>query len=128
MDLGQNTTNNNLREYVPLKKVWEANAIGSPKVLAQAQSYLKNLPALVGTGSFTTIILDLQTSEVKGFIENFREIFGIDYQEDMKIIGFVPLIYPNHSTFMAEHFATYLTRIPRPLKQSSHKQLTLKQL
>jgi DNA-binding CsgD family transcriptional regulator len=127
IDINTTNRNDNLKDYAPLKEVWEANASESPgKVLAEAQAYLENLPPLVGTGPFTTVIFDLHTSQFKAVIGNFKEIFAMDFRKDMSLAELIPLMYPSHSAFITGHFATYLNYIlPRSLEERNQVDLTV---
>ncbi len=128
MDLVSNKIgrNDNVR-YDPLKRKWEAHACKSPgKVLARAQAYLKSLPALVGTGPFAAVILDLQTSQFRGFTGNFKEIFAMDYRENINTSDLIPLIYPRHLSFTTRHFAAYLDYIiPLSLEERNRVDLSI---
>jgi DNA-binding CsgD family transcriptional regulator len=113
MDSDLNPANSkNLSEYNSARKVWEGNASESPdEVLEQARKYLKKLPKIVGSGPSTSLILDLNTSEFKGYKGSFEKIFGRPFKEDMNLAELTPYIYPRHNSFMFEHFPAYLNHI-----------------
>ena len=128
MDSDLNPSNkNNINEYNSTKELWESKSdTRSDKVLPKAIKYLNKIPTLVGTGPFTAIILDLKTSQIKGCVGNFKDIFGISYQEDMLMEELVSSIYPPHNALMAKHFPTYINHIlTLSAKERTHVDLSV---
>jgi len=103
---------NDLSDYNSAKKIWEANSFqSSSEVLERARAYLKSLPPLVGTGPHVTLILDLNTSQFKGYVGNFDDVFGLEYNDNMSLTETVEFIYPDHNPMLARNFPTYINHI-----------------
>lgn len=107
-----NINSNGLSDYSSTKKLWESNSSGRcNSILEEAKHYLKNLPALVGKGPSTTVILDLKTSQFKATIGDFKYVMGVEYRENMNMAELASFIKSDHSALMAKHFPTYLNHI-----------------
>ena len=105
----QQHINKNLNEFSPIQKVWEQQDFGkSDSLLTEAKTYIKTLPSLIGTGPSTSVILDLNQSQLLDVSGDFLGILGIEFIKNMKLNHYIPFIYPEHNTFIAKHFPTYL--------------------
>jgi DNA-binding CsgD family transcriptional regulator len=108
----KSSKSNTLKDYNSIKTVWQEKAVNkSDKVLTEALKYLASLSPLTGTGPSTTTLLDLETSQFKGYIGDFENIFGLPYKDNLELAVLIPNIFPSHHEMLMGHHQTYINHI-----------------
>lgn len=115
----------NLQEFTPLRKMWEANSKNnSKKTLEIAFDFFNNLPVLVGTGPSAIVLVNLENSELIAKKGAFKKVIGVSFKKNMSLNTLNPTVYPPHNTFMIKYFTIYLQHLLK-LDLEERKQVEL---
>ncbi|MFZ1809383.1 MAG: LuxR C-terminal-related transcriptional regulator [Cyclobacteriaceae bacterium] len=108
-DQKEHNTHEEFKDYLPIQEIWEGQNFGdATDALKEAKEYIETLSSLMGSGPYASIVLDLHQSKLAAVSGDFSSILGLDFTEGMPPDEFAQYVLPEHNSFIATHFGTYL--------------------